>query len=375
MNVSALTVGTLWDGRLKVWAWTDTGFAVKQKVSIEPGAPWTAWANYEAPRSRFASSMPCAVQLGGGNLAVFVNSLRGTDPTPNSAVIMHKTEFGGAGDAASNWAPWPNTPTGYVMLAGCIYGGQLNANPVSTAGNPKVQFWAVDAASGHWYTSWMGGNPDGTVNWERVSPAPPSSASSTSLSATSVLWPLYSGNNGGGDPANGVNGVNDQNLGYQGGGNQYLWIGTAHELHASKLYWLTQGAWKEFSPALEASALGVVSLAACDAPYGGAHVFASDVYGHLWTIWSEPSPSGNGYSWLPAWRRFPLPGGNILPSPYNPADPPISIEVTPRKSLALAQTVTGELQLFAVDTNGKVWTTRETSTVEPGGLWSRWERF
>jgi hypothetical protein len=364
MNVLGLTVGTLWDGRLKVWAWTDggTGFAVKQKVSIEPGAQWTDWANYEAPTlpGQFAvGPMPCAVQLDGGNLAVFVDLLS-TNGSLNSSVIMHKTEFAGGGGAASNWAPWPNTPAGYVMLAGCIYGGQLNPNPVSTAGNPKVQFWAVDEASGHWYTSSQGGNPDGTVNWERVSPAPPASAS--------VLWPLYSGNNDDG------NGANDQNPGYQGGGDQYLWIGTALGPQPFKLYWLTQGAWKEFSPALEASALGVVSLAACDAAYGGAQVFASDSYGHLWTIWSEPSPSGNGYSWLPAWQKFPLPGGNILPSPYNPADLPISIPTTPRKSLALAQTVTGELQLFAVDTNGKVWTTWKTST-EPGAPWSSWERF
>jgi hypothetical protein len=363
MNVSALTVGTLWDGRLKVWAWTDTGFAVKQKVSIEPGAPWTDWANYEAPDG----PMPCAVQLDGGNLAVFVNNL-GENPDVTPSVIMHKTEFADTGGGASNWAPWPNTPAGYMMLTGCIYGGQLNPNPVSSTGNPKVQFWAVDQASGHWYTSWMGGNPDGTVNWERVRPAPPASAS--------VLWPLYSGNNS-------ANGVNDQNPGYQGGGNQYLWIGTGGVTDwrpqnfgppPFKLYWLTQGAWKEFSPALEASTFGVVSLAACDAAYGGAQVFASDAYGHLWTIWSEPLPSGNGYSWLPAWREFPLPGGNILASPYNPADPSISIEDTPRKALALAQTVTGELQLFAVDINGKVWTTWKTST-EPGAPWSRWERF
>src|ERR1700685_1206553 len=68
-----LAVGTLWDGRVRVWS----GSNYKTKTSAAAGAPWTGWTDDNDQPGEIV----CAAQVAGGNLIIFSN---GTAPTPGS---------------------------------------------------------------------------------------------------------------------------------------------------------------------------------------------------------------------------------------------------------------------------------------------------
>jgi len=360
MKAFALTVGTLWDGRIQVWVQVANGFQSKHKASTEPGAPWTEWKDYPMPSGFQVSNLPCAFPVAGGNLNVFCNAQQiYKADNPDSLVakgpstIMFKTEYNPGG--TSDWAPWWGTPPGSVLLGGWTEGGQLNIPPIGYAGGyPSQALWAK-TDKGIVYVSKSIG--DGSMGpFVKFMPPPP----------TSLLWTLYSSNN------------SDQNT-MAVGGEAFWWTGTDINETPGEgqpyltLYWFTESGWKEFSPALPKATGGVASLAAGVIADSPAQVFASDVNGDLWTIWQKYDQTKMSWFWLPEWLSFPLPGGHKLPS-LAPGSLDFALPSLARNVLAAAQTVTGELQLFALDENGTVWTIWKKSA-EPGASWSEWVTF
>jgi hypothetical protein len=154
---------------------------------------------------------------------------------------------------------------------------------------------------------------------------------------------------------------------------------------APRLAW--PESWAVFSPALHQATGGVASLAASQltvvavvpsgapASYllGGFQIFASDANGDLWTIAQEFNANSNHGYWPPSWSQFSLPGGNKIAHLY-PGNLDFSLPSLQRNALALAQTATGELQLFAIDYKSHVWTTWKLG-VYTTSSWSNWERF
>jgi hypothetical protein len=374
-DAAALAVGTLWDGRLQVYAATSNGIVHKTKVSAQAGAPWTEWTTFPPPNNPPLTSsigpIVCTVEVAGGNVLTFANggtvlpgppgSLISSAPT---IVCAEQSPSLGTPTGWGGWSAWPETPAGYVLLAGGVLGGQSSASPeigtTSVTGTGPIQLWADPGPNGGGLQTSMGGG------WFPFQPAPPVSGG--------VLWPLYGPQ------------------GSQVTQNQALWLGTGitgdgggTQPYLTLYITTTQinytfgggqepfawGKWSEFSPQLPSDTGGVASLAAGVLPEGVFQVFASDCHGTLWTIWQTLIQ--NAPVWQTAWSKFPLPGGKPLPAlnQGNADDTPPSLL---RNVLAIAQDITGELQLFAIRVDGTVWTTWKKS-IQDGAPWEPWQEF
>jgi hypothetical protein len=271
-----------------------------------------------------------------------------------------------------DWQP-TRDPLGTVYVAGAVLGGQLSASSIigTQGGHAPIQWW---------YYNTEGALQSSLTNNLGVGGLAAPFKPELPSSRATLLWPLYGANSSDtsqyqalflgsaidasllGQPQPYLklyNSITTINYSFEpnGGGASYL-----------PFEWAP---WREFSPALEDATGGVASLTACLLPGGGIQMFASDTRGQLWTIWQESKE--NLFAWISAWRAFPLPGGNRLPQLYiGSAD--FALPTLNRASLALGQNVTGELQLFAQDEHGALWTTWKTSEVE-GAAWSDWARF
>jgi hypothetical protein len=136
-NAVALTVGTLWDGRLKVFAQVEDGFMTKEKTSAQPGATWSNWTRFNAPSG--TQNMPCAFQELGGGLSIFCNSLIEQTPAPGAlpqpslpSIVTQTQDKAGAYSAWSNFA----APAGTVLLAGTVLRRPALRQPSSSAAGP-----------------------------------------------------------------------------------------------------------------------------------------------------------------------------------------------------------------------------------------------
>jgi hypothetical protein len=363
-EIVGLAVGTLWDGRVRVWS----GLRYNTKTSIAGGAPWTGWTDDASQ----PGDIVCAGQVAGANLMIFSNGTVGKPGPPGSlaqtepAVMVQSVDSGG--DTTSGWSAWPTTPAGYALASGGVLGGQLSmADPEFTLSDSTLWLWAW-APDGKLYISAMNG--DGSLNW---TPFPPGSASG------GVVWNLYGPNNSSQGLAEGIlwhaPAINTEPLSEQ----PFLTLAvstypsaTAPSSLSSASNWT---AWKSFVPQLGADTGGVASLAACFLPDGNIQVFASDTAGNLWTIWQQQPKVGDQADWIwpQSWEAFPLPGGHQMPilNSGNLDYVPASLE---RNALALAQLATGGLQLFALDNDSVVWTTYKTSD-QSDAPWSDWGRL
>ena len=361
--IVGLAVGTLWDGRVRVWS----GTRYRTKTSTAAHAPWTDWTE-DADQP---GDVVCAAPTAGGNLNVYSNGATpepGQPGLPRSEALVLFQEVPYGGDDVTGWSPWPDTPIGYAVAAGGVLGGQLSTlDPEFTESDSASWLWVWTPDGGLLTSAFSGG---GALDWTVF---PPGSAGG------GVLWNLY--------------GPNDTSLGLTEGmlwhapainaepdGEQpylslavstYPFATAPSSFDGAATNWT---AWRAFAR-LPSGTGGVASLAACLLPEGNIQVFASDANGGLWTIWQRPAESGDPANWVwpEGWEKFPLPGGYGMPflRPGNTDWSPASLE---RNALALAQLAPGGLQLFALDENDAVWTTFKTST-EPGASWSRWERF
>jgi len=375
-DATAIALATLWDGRLQVLADTPAGIMSKTKVAAQPGAGWTNWTHLPTPtfQSAQGAQLVCAVQQAGGNVSIFCNGEQALPGAPGTLVnttpvivFTGETE-GNPFPGASDWSLWPDTPEGYTLWAGAVLGGQLSASPDIgyQAARGPIQLWAMPSEGAAGLQTMLTGSGGEYGDWGPFKPSPPQ--------AGGVLWPLY--------------GPNSSNATQQ----QALWLGTNINPNPGTQPFLTLyittteinfsfgehqepfewSSWKEFSPQLAASTGGAGSLAAGVLPGGEIQAFVSDCSGELWTIW-QTQGSDNTLAWPSAWNKFPLPPGKKLKS-LNPG----SSDYTPpeflRTVLAIGQTITGELQLFAIDSGGTVWTTWKESTLA-GAPWTSWEEF
>jgi hypothetical protein len=360
----SLTVGTLADGRIQVW----NDLACKTKVSTQPGAAWSDWINHPLGKEYSFVSLPCAIQGADGDVGVYCNATVSSQATSGSLAhsvptILGLVEYPEGSE--QDWQPWTIGPAGSVVLAGAVLGGQLSASltPGYNGARAPILIWYQPPAGA------LGVLPTNTAGesgpMAPFIPTPP----------TTLLWPLYGANSSDPSQNQALFAGTPINYGLWGQPQPYLKLyittGTIDYSFGGHQQPFDWAPWREFSPALEQSTGGVASLAASVLPGGAIQIFASDTSGQLWTIWQESRE--NSFVWINSWQTFPLPGGNRLSKLYigNSDAAPPSLE---QASLALAQTVTGELQLFAKDENVTVWTTWKTSAI-PGAGWSVWEKF
>jgi hypothetical protein len=375
-NARTLTAGTLDGGSLVVLAQTTDGFQSNSQVA--PGGDWSGWSYFTNPGPSL-TNIACAFLAGGGaNMTVFANS----------ADLGIQT----SDEGLATWSAWNNTPTGYLLAAGAILGGQealVGGNVIGAGPKFAAQLWAWNGET----LSSMTTSPGGSWGpWSAFQ-------SPQNMAGPPILRPLYGPNNEG--MAKSALWSLQSVSASAPGGLPYLTLSWAqlpeYSYISDNRFTIKWGTWVEFNPPLPASSGGVASLAAGYLPNGAIQIFAVDVQGALWTIWQEVDSSGN-YFWPGQWNLFkpPIPGertclalslvdfGRTGHNFFEGAAGEGGILDQSglqaygwswgRDSLALAQTAAGELQLFVIANDGTVWTTRKEGT-HNGAFWSPWQQF
>jgi hypothetical protein len=364
-NLQSIVVGTLFDGRLQIWANVGvpngpTQAYTKWKTTTDPNSEWTDWNHI--PEDDGVSYL-AAVIFTTGQSELFATMISGID-----TVLVSKYKV--STDSNSDWGEWePFLPT-FPPPPPSQYSPQLQWFAAAVLGGPQqgpywantpIQLWISSSTDDAAWTVVSSPAPfadtipwgvpqnseQGIVGspWQGWSSSPPTLE-------TGGVWPLYSAGAAG-----------PFNL-----DTFPLWVFNL-DAADNNLYWIEAnltngpnwGTWSVFQPLpLSGNEATLVSaMAASQLPDGRFQLFVSDSNGFLYSIWQDTSGE-----WLPSWQTdFPQPGsGQIL------------IEGPTNLTLAMAPLPDGRLQLFAIDASGDVWSTWKLST-DPDSGWATWAPF
>jgi hypothetical protein len=366
-RVGSVVLGTLFDGRLQIWAQVNqadgsTLLYSRWKITTDPNSGWSDWALF--PTNPYMGQILTAPMFLTGQSQLF--AALGDGSTLSWTLKV-------AADSNAGWLPWssfspnfpppPNAeyqPPTMARFAGAVLGGQLSG----FFANTPVQLWIIDYAGALWTIRSVPGpviidNAPSTFygegqDWTLFQPFPPEGLRS--------VFPLYCG---------GAGTINAPN-------SFPLWVvgqsGTLYVTNATLLYFGAGGnlsggpnwsPWSKFTQLPEAP---VDSLVAGQLTDGRIQIFASDTNGAIFSIWQDTN--GN---WPSFWQGFAQPGGKpIFVSQEN-----IALwfhQLKEDLTLAIAPLPDGRLQLFAIDDSANIWSAWKTS-IDPNSGWTDWSPF
>ncbi len=303
--------------RLELWAVDAQGrLFTTWKSTTDPNASWVPWEDFlaEVPLSAQVSQV-AAASLPDGRLELWAVDAQG----------RLFTTWKSTTDLNASWVPWED------FLAEVPLSAQVSQVSVAPLADGRLELWAVDA-QGRLFTTWKSTtDPNASwVPWEDFLAEVPLSAQVSQVSVAPLadgrleLWAV------------------------DAQGRLFTtWKSTA-DPNAS---WVP---WEDFLGEVPLSAQ-VSQVAAAPLSDGGLELWAVDAQGRLFTTWK--STTDPNASWVP-WQDFL-------------AEVPLSAQVS---QVAAAPLSDGRLELWAVDAQGRLFTTWK-STTGPNASWVPWEDF